>query len=151
VDAGRASIDLSKGRVIMRDIIHLATHARETLIDITEQVRAVVGASGVRNGLVSVYAQGATAAVMIQENWDDSVQTDVVNLLRKLIPRGVWLHDAQDGNGDAHLKSGLVGPSETIPLIEGRLGLSRWQNIFFCEFDGPRPDRQVVVTVIADD
>jgi secondary thiamine-phosphate synthase enzyme len=135
----------------MRDIIHLATHARETLVDITGQVRTVVGASGVRNGLVCVYAQGATAAVMIQENWDDSVQTDVVNLLRKLIPSGVWLHDAQDGNGDAHLKSGLVGPSETIPLIEGGLGLSRWQNIFFCEFDGPRPDRQVVVTVIPDD
>lgn len=135
----------------MRDITHLATHARETLVDITEPVRAVVRASGVRNGLVSVYAQGATAAVMIQENWDDSVQTDVVSFLRKLIPRGVWLHDAQDGNGDAHLKSGLVGPSETIPLIEGGLGLSRWQNIFFCEFDGPRRDRQVVVTVIPDD
>ncbi|MFY9974923.1 MAG: secondary thiamine-phosphate synthase enzyme YjbQ [Chromatiaceae bacterium] len=134
----------------MRDIIHLATHARETLVDITGQVRTVVRASGVRNGLVSVYAQGATAAVMIQENWDDSVQTDVVSFLRKLIPSGVWLHDAQDGNGDAHLKSGLVGPSETIPLIEGGLGLSRWQNIFFCEFDGPRRDRQVVVTVISD-
>jgi secondary thiamine-phosphate synthase enzyme len=134
----------------MRDIIHLATHARETLVDITGQVRTVVRASGVRNGLVSVYAQGATAAVMIQENWDDSVQTDVVSFLRKLIPSGVWLHDAQNGNGDAHLKSGLVGPSETIPLIEGGLGLSRWQNIFFCEFDGPRRDRQVVVTVISD-
>ena len=55
----------------MRDIIHLATHARETLVDITERVRTVVKASGVRNGLVSVCAQGATAAVMIQENWDD--------------------------------------------------------------------------------
>ena len=127
----------------MREIIHLQTAARETLVDITGQVRRVVSASGVRNGLVSVYAQGATAAIMIQENWDESVQTDVVNFLRKLIPNGVWLHDAQDGNGDAHLKSGLVGPSETIPLIDGELGLSRWQNIFFCECDGPRKDRQV--------
>jgi secondary thiamine-phosphate synthase enzyme len=101
--------------------------------------------------LVSVYAQGATAAIMIQENWDDSVQADVVNSLRKLIPNGAWLHDAQDGNGDAHLKSGLVGPSETIPLIDGGLGLSRWQNIIFCEFDGPHKDRRVVVTVIPDD
>ena len=132
----------------MREIIHLQTDARETLVDITEPVRAVVAASGVRNGLVSLYAQGATAAIMIQENWDDSVQSDVVNFLRKLIPRGVWLHDAQDGNGDAHLKSGLVGPSETVPLIDGQLGLSRWQNIFFCEFDGPRSDRQVVCTVL---
>ena len=135
----------------MRNIIHLATDAPETLVNITEQVRAVAKASGMRNGLVSVYAQGATAAILIQENWDESVQTDVVNLLCKLIPKGVWLHDAQDGNGDAHLKSGLVGPSETVPLIEGELGLSRWQNIFFCEFDGPRKDRRVVVSVISDD
>ncbi|RMG30304.1 MAG: YjbQ family protein [Gammaproteobacteria bacterium] len=130
--------------------ITLSTDRREVLVDITAQVRAVVRESGVRNGLVSVYAQGATAAIMIQENWDDSVQTDVVELLRKLIPRGVWRHDAQDGNGDAHLKSGLVGPSETLPLIDGELGLSTWQNIFFCEFDGPRAERRVVVTVLPD-
>ena len=66
---------------------------------------------------------------MIQENWDEGVQRDVVDLLRKLIPKGVWLHDAQDGNGDAHLKSGIVGPSETIPVVDGRLWLSRWQNL----------------------
>ena len=134
----------------MREIIHLQTAARETLVDITGQVRRVVSASGVRNGLVSVYAQGATAAIMIQENWDESVQTDVINLLAKLIPRGVWLHDRQDGNGDSHLKCGLVGPSEIIPLIDGQLGLSTWQNIFFCEFDGPRQDRKVVCTVTPD-
>jgi secondary thiamine-phosphate synthase enzyme len=134
----------------MHEIITLATDARETLVDITGQVRAVVERSGVRGGIVSLYAQGATAAIMIQENWDESVQTDVVNLLRKLIPRGVWLHDAQDGNGDAHLKAGLVGPSETVPLIDGQLGLSTWQNIFFCEFDGPRQERRVVCSVIAD-
>jgi secondary thiamine-phosphate synthase enzyme len=134
----------------MRETLTLATHAREQLVDITEQVSRVVERSGVRDGLVSLYAQGATAAVMIQENWDESVQTDVVHLLQKLIPRGVWLHDAQDGNGDAHLKSGLVGPSETVPIIDGRLGLSRWQNIFFCEFDGPRNERRVVCTVIQD-
>jgi secondary thiamine-phosphate synthase enzyme len=134
----------------MRHIVELATRAREVLVDITGQVDAVVQRSGIRNGLVNVYAQGATAAIMIQENWDESVQTDVVNLLRQMIPQGVWLHDAQDGNGDAHLKAGLVGPSESVPLIDGRLGLSRWQNIFFCEFDGPRSDRRVVVTVLAD-
>jgi secondary thiamine-phosphate synthase enzyme len=135
----------------MREIIRIETHRREVLVDITPQVESVVQQSGIQNGLVSVYAQGATAAIMIQENWDDSVQTDVVNLLAKIIPRGVWLHDAQDGNGDSHLKSGLVGPSETIPLIDGKLGLSTWQNLFFCEFDGPRNDRRVVCTIIGDD
>ena len=134
----------------MREVITLVTDVRETLVDITSRVKDVVQNSGIRDGVVAVYAQGATAAIMIQENWDESVQTDVVNFLRQIIPKGVWLHDAQDGNGDAHLKAGLVGPSETIPLIDGQLGLSTWQNIFFCEFDGPRSDRRVVVTVISD-
>ena len=132
----------------MRELISLKTHSREILVDITDQVAAAVQRSGIQSGLVSVYAQGATAAIMIQENWDESVQTDVINLLRQMIPRGVWLHDQQDGNGDSHLKAGLVGPSETIPIMDGRLGLSRWQNIFFCEFDGPRQERQVVCTIL---
>lgn len=132
----------------MQQTIRLETHQREMLVDITPQVERVVLESGMRQGLVNLYAQGATAAIMIQENWDESVQSDVIDLLRKLIPRGIWQHDAQDGNGDAHLKAGLVGPSESIPLIDGRLGLSRWQNIFFCEFDGPRADRRVVCTLL---
>lgn len=132
----------------MHKTITIQTHQREVLIDITSQVKAVIRDSGVRHGLVNVYAQGATAAIMIQENWDDSVQTDVINLLQKMIPNGVWQHDKQDGNGDAHLKSGLVGPSESIPIIDGEPGLSTWQNIFFCEYDGPRQERHIVVTVI---
>ena len=134
----------------MRETIHVQTGSREELVDITSQVNEVLRKSGIDNGLVTLYVQGATAAMMIQENWDDSVQTDVVNLLRQLIPRGVWLHDQQDGNGDAHLKAGLVGPSETIPVIDGKLGLSQWQNVFLCEFDGPRSERRVVCTIIRD-
>ena len=134
----------------MRRILEFSTDQREQLIDITQQVQAAVDESGVQDGLVALYAQGATAALMIQENWDESVQMDVIHLLQKLIPRGVWLHDRQDGNGDSHLKAGLVGPSETMPVIGGRLGLSRWQNVFFCEFDGPRSARTVVCTIIGD-
>jgi secondary thiamine-phosphate synthase enzyme len=134
----------------MRTLINLETHRREELVDITADVRAAVRASGVQNGLVALYAQGATAALMIQENWDASVPTDVVDCLQRLVPRGVWRHDEQDDNGDAHIKAGLVGPSETIPLIDGQLGLSTWQGIFFCEFDGPRSSRMVICTVIPD-
>jgi secondary thiamine-phosphate synthase enzyme len=134
----------------MRESITVSTHSREELVDITRQVQQVVDQSGMRDGLVSVYVQGATAAIMIQENWDESVQTDVVNLLAKLIPRGVWLHDRQDGNGDSHLKAGIVGPSETVPVIDGKLGLSTWQNLFLCEFDGPRSERRIVCTLIED-
>lgn len=134
----------------MRKTIHISTTKREELVDVTEQVKRAVYESGMENGLVSVYAQGATAAIMIQENWDESVQLDVVNLLKKLIPQGVWLHDQQDGNGDSHLKAGIIGPSETVPVIDGNLGLSKWQNIFFCEFDGPRSDRSIICTIIDD-
>ncbi len=135
----------------MRKTIQIATRKREELVDITSNVLDVVRASNISNGLAALYAQGATGAIMIQENWDDSVQTDVIQFLRKIIPRGVWMHDRQDGNGDAHLKSGLIGPSETIPIIDGDLGLSQWQNIFFCEFDGPRQRRSIVCTLIADE
>ena len=134
----------------MRRTLEIRTQKREELIDITREVEEVVRASGVRDGLAALYVQGATAALMIQENWDVSVQTDVVNFLHKLIPPGVWLHDRQDDNGDSHLKAGLVGPSETIPIIGGKLALSRWQNIFLCEFDGPRECRPVVCTILAD-
>ena len=132
----------------MQDIIQISTNHQNGLYDITSQVKASVAKSNIRNGMVSVYVQGATAAIMIQENWDESVQSDVITLLRKLIPSGVWEHDAQDNNGDAHLKAGIVGPSETIPILSGELGLSTWQNIFLCEFDGPRSSRRIVVTII---
>jgi secondary thiamine-phosphate synthase enzyme len=135
----------------MRENISVATSRREELVDITVQVQEAIAHSGVENGLAMLYVQGATAALMIQENWDESVQTDVVSLLRSLIPRGVWLHDQQDGNGDSHLKAGLVGPSESIPIIDSRPGLSRWQNIFLCEFDGPRSERVIVCTIIGDE
>ena len=134
----------------MRETITIASTQREELIDITDAARAILKRSSIQNGIMHLYAQGATAAIMVQENWDDSVPLDVVNLLRQLIPPGVWLHDAQDGNGDSHLKAGLVGPSETIPIIDGQLGLSQWQNLFFCEFDGPRSERRVVCTLIRD-
>ncbi|MFC1504815.1 secondary thiamine-phosphate synthase enzyme YjbQ [Spirochaetota bacterium] len=135
----------------MQETITIQTEDREGLYDITDAVQAVVQKSTIRNGIASVYARGATSAIMIQENWDQSVQNDVISLLRKIIPHGVWEHDAQDSNGDAHLKAGLVGPSESIPIIESSLGLSQWQNIFFCEFDGPRNTREIVVSIIRTD
>lgn len=131
----------------MQEVISLSTYEREGLYDITGSVKEVVEKASVESGTVNIYVQGATAAIMIQENWDESVQNDVIRLLQKHIPKGIWEHDKQDGNADSHLKSGLIGPSETIPIIGGRMGLSTWQNIFLCEFDGPRSRRNIVVTI----
>ena len=132
----------------MRFKIEIQSFIREELIDITDRIMDGVYKSKVENGIISIYAQGATAAIMIQENWDKSVQMDVVNLLRKIIPKGGWLHDEQDGNGDSHLKAGIIGPSEVVPIIDSNLGVSKWQNIFFCEFDGPRTKRSIICTII---
>ena len=132
----------------MQQTIHISTPAHNGLYDITRQVEAIVTESGIKTGMVHVYVQGATAGIMIQENWDDSVQNDVVTLFNKLVPAGIWEHDAQDNNGDSHLKAGIVGPQETIPIVDGKMGLSTWQNIFLCEFDGPRDQRNIMVTVL---
>jgi secondary thiamine-phosphate synthase enzyme len=134
----------------MQKIITISTHRRNGLYDITTEVVSLIKASKVQTGIASVYARGSTCGIMIQENWDQSVQNDVVTLLNKMIPSGIWEHDRQDNNGDAHLKAGLIGPSETIPIIDYNPGLATWQNIFFCEFDGPRQRREIVVTIIAD-
>jgi secondary thiamine-phosphate synthase enzyme len=133
----------------MQKIITVSTDRKNGLYDITNDVTSVIRLSNVKTGIAAVYARGSTAAIMIQENWDQSVQNDVVTLLNRLIPSGIWEHDHQDNNGDAHLKAGVVGPSETIPIIDNKPGLSTWQNIFLCEFDGPRQKREVVVTIIA--
>jgi len=132
----------------MQSTIQISTPSHNGLYDITREVEAIVAESKVRTGLVNVYAQGATAGIMVQENWDQSVQNDVITLFNKLVPSGGWEHDHQDNNGDSHLKAGIVGPQETIPIVDGEMGLSTWQNIFLCEFDGPRSKRNVVVTIL---
>lgn len=134
----------------MQKIITIRTDRQNGLYDITSHVVSFIKESRIKTGIASVYARGSTAAIMIQENWDQSVQNDVITLLRKLIPSGIWEHDHQDNNGDAHLKAGIVGASETIPIVDFLPGLSTWQNIFLCEFDGPREKREIVVTLIED-
>lgn len=125
------------------------TSAHNQVLDVTAQVRRIVRDAGVEQGQCTVYTPHATAAVTINENADPNIGTDFLNALRKLIvEHDGWLHDRIDDNAAAHIKSALVGPSEVVPISGGRLALGTWQNIFLCEFDGPRT-RQVIVSVIA--
>ena len=135
---------------LFTDTITLATNRERQLVDVTREAQQLVRASGVQKGVCSLYAHGATAALMIQENDDPNIGEDVVDCLDKLVPKGVWRHDRIDGNGASHIQAGLVGPSESIPIRAGKLDLSTWQNLFFCEFDGPRSRRSVAVTIIGD-
>ena len=127
--------------------IEVATRRARELVDITEAARAEVRASGIEEGLCALYAHGATAALMVQENDDPNLPEDVLDCLDGLVPAGRWRHDRIDDNGAAHIQAGIVGPSETIPVRGGDLALSRWQNVFLCDFDGPRSARRVLVTI----
>jgi secondary thiamine-phosphate synthase enzyme len=134
---------------VFRRRFELTTRAPNEVIDITGEVNRVVADSGVRDGLCCVFTPHATAAITINENDDENIGTDFLNALRKvIIEHDGWLHDRIDNNAAAHIKSALVGPSETIPIEEARLALGTWQNVFFCEFDGPRRQRGIVVTVV---
>jgi secondary thiamine-phosphate synthase enzyme len=135
---------------LFSDTITLSTRKERELVDVTAEAQQCVQRSGVREGVCALYAHGATAALMVQENDDPNIGVDVVDCLDKLVPKGVWLHDRVDGNGASHIQAGIVGPSETIPIREGRLNLSTWQNVFFCEFDGPRRQRTVAVTIFGE-
>ena len=120
---------------------------RIELIDITSEIRNIVKKTGVKEGVCYLYVPHTTAGITINENADPSVAKDIKNQLSKLIPFGEF-YAHTEGNADAHIKSTLVGCSETVFISNGNLLLGTWQGIFFCEFDGPR-NRKVYVKVIA--
>jgi len=126
--------------------IDVSTGSRVEMVDITSEVRDAVSRSGVRNGLCTVFAPHTTAAVTINENADPEVVRDLVMELNKIVPFDDGYRHAE-GNSAAHLKSSLLGCSETLIIEEGRPLLGTWQGIYFCEFDGPRR-RRVQVKIL---
>jgi len=126
--------------------ISVTTGSQMEFLDITSQIGQLVARSGIQDGLVFLFVPHTTAAVTINEHADPDVVTDMLGSLDRLIPlQDNYLHG--EGNSAAHLKSSLVGASETVAVVNGRLQLGTWQGIYFCEFDGPRP-RKLNVKII---
>ena len=123
------------------------TSKKFEVVDINDKVKDVVSKSGVSHGLCNVFTKHTTTAVIINENDDPNIGVDLVVALDKLIPEGVWLHDGVDDNGAAHLKSAILGPSETVHIKDGELVLGTWQSLMLVELDGPRK-RTVRVEVL---
>lgn len=124
----------------------VTSNCQVEMIDITAQVEAAVRNSGINDGLLMVFVPHTTAAVTINENADPDVCRDLVMELNKIVPfSDNYRH--REGNSAAHLKSSLIGSSETLIIRGGSLQLGTWQGIYFCEFDGPR-QRQVQLKVI---
>lgn len=124
----------------------LRTQRRCEVVDITDRVAKIVAESGVAEGLCCVYVPHATAAVVINENDDPNICDDLLDALAKLVPEGIWRHDRVDNNAAAHIKAAMLGPSETVPIRNGRLCLGTWQAIMLVDLDGPR-QRRILVTV----
>ncbi len=135
---------------VFRRRFTIATHEHEEVVDITHEVERVLTASGVRDGVCTIFAAHATAAITINENADPNIGVDFLGALRKLVvEHDGWLHDRVDDNAAAHIKSALVGPSVSVPVEDGKLALGTWQDVFLCEFDGPRANRTIVVTIVS--
>ena len=125
------------------------TTSRTTLVNVTRDVQQAVGELGVSDGAVLVYCPHTTAAITINESADPDVVRDIDSKLSRLAPHSDGYHHSE-GNSDAHVKSSLVGCSETVLVENGALVLGTWQGVFFCEFDGPRT-RTVIVGALATD
>ena len=134
----------------MREEFTISTSKKQELIDITDKVNSIIKKSKIKDGICNVFAAHATAAIIINENYDPNICLDLLEALNKIIPSGIWRHDGIDGNADSHIKSAILGPSETIPIKNGELYLGRWQAVQFAELDGPRNGRKIIVTVLGD-
>ncbi len=133
----------------MQEIITVSTSKKQELVDITDKVNAIVEKSKVKQGLCSIFTTHATAAIVINENADPNICLDTIDALDKLIKEGIWRHDSIDNNAASHIKSTILGPSETIPIKNGELQLGMWQAPMLVELDGPR-NRKIIVQIIGD-
>ncbi|BBF41501.1 protein of unknown function UPF0047 [Lachnospiraceae bacterium KM106-2] len=128
------------------DTFQIRTKRHSEMIDITQEVSAIVKKSGVKSGICTIFIPHTTAAVTINENADPDVVHDFTKEINKIVPwEDGYLH--MEGNSAAHLKSSMMGFSETIIIEDGKLVLGTWQGIYFLEYDGPRT-RKVFVKII---
>ena len=122
------------------------SRVRNQFLEITNEVRKAVAASGVTSGVCVVYCPHTTAAITVNENADPEVVHDMLQYLNEAVPKDNPAFRHAEGNSDSHIKASLVGPSVMLIVEGGDLVLGRWQGVYFCEFDGPRT-RTVAVQV----
>jgi secondary thiamine-phosphate synthase enzyme len=132
-------------------LLRLQTSGNGEVVDVTEGVARIVATSGADRGLVTVFAVGSTAAVTTME-YEPGGVSDLQALLDRLIPaQGDYEHNRlnHDSNSHAHQRASLIGPSETIPVVDGRLMLGTWQQIVLLDFDDRPRERTVSVQVVS--
>ncbi|UCF49692.1 MAG: YjbQ family protein [Thermoplasmatales archaeon] len=129
----------------MREI-KVISKKRNEMIDITSDVQEIVDEEDINNGLAVIYVPHTTAGITINEGADPSVQRDIIETLKRMVPESGDYHH-MEGNSDAHIKASLMGSSVTVIIENRRLVLGTWQHIFFFEGDGPR-NRKVYLSFV---
>lgn len=125
--------------------ITVATRSKTELVDISSEIERIVEDSGTKDGVCWVFVPHTTAGISINEGADPSVKRDILSRLDKLVPSGER-YEHLEGNAPAHIKTSIVGSSETLIIENGRLLLGTWQSLYLCEFDGPR-HRKVIIKI----
>ena len=126
--------------------LRVKTESRVALVDITGQVNRALKKLGAEAALCNLFVPHTTAAVIVSENWDPDVASDMIRHLEKLVPREAGYKHGE-GNSQAHILSAMLGTSINIPVEDGKLRLGRWQGVMLAEWDGPR-ERTVTVSVV---
>jgi len=129
----------------MREL-KIKSNRRNEMIDITNNIQQIVKEKNIQDGHVIVYVPHTTAGITINEGADPSVQRDIIETLKQIVPENAGYHH-MEGNSDAHIKASLLGSSVTVLIESNKLVLGTWQHIFFYEGDGPR-NRKVFVKII---
>lgn len=134
----------------MYNTIKLQSNERQVLINVTNEVKAAVQASGITDGIAVVYCHHSTAGLVVNSYLDPATPKDILHELDRVIPTRVDFFHQFDTPSDAsaHVKASLTGTSVTFIVHEGNIVLGRSQGILFAEFDGPRP-RSLYVKVVA--
>ena len=132
-------------------LLRLSTSGDGAIVDLTDGVRSIVGRSGVETGVAVLFAVGSTVAVTTME-YEPGGVADLQALLDRLIPgTGDYEHNARnhDTNAHAHLRAAVIGPSESVPVVRGALGLGTWQQVVLIDFDDRPRERTIVVHVLS--
>jgi len=138
--------------MIHSETISLSTKGFSDILDVTQQVDAVVSRSKIQSGLVTLFCPGSTGALTTIE-YESGVLRDLQKAMEKIVPSNIPYEDDRrwgDGNGFSHVRAALMKPSLSIPMINGRLALGAWQQIVFIDFDNRRRERNILVQVMGE-
>ena len=138
--------------MIVNSTITLRSTAGTDIFDITETVKKEIGSSGIREGAVTLFIPGSTAALTTIE-YESGVVNDLRKAVERIAPSDIYYeHDKRwgDGNGYAHVRAAFLGPSLHIPIIRGNMTLGTWQQIVVLDFDNRPRNRRIIVQIIGE-